>query len=101
MITKVTFVGDAFTRKAPKYERFIRPTGLRFNKGAHNPPRTQNDLLPRHSWCEEEPLVGSLHKLGCHYKGHHHRSKRERVGPRDAVGQSGLGQGKELFLLAC
>jgi ribosome biogenesis protein NSA2 len=32
MITKVTFVGDSFTRKAPKYERFIRPTGLRFKK---------------------------------------------------------------------
>lgn len=32
MITKVTFVGDGFTRKPPKYERFIRPTGLRFNK---------------------------------------------------------------------
>lgn len=32
MITKVTFVGDAYTRKAPKYERFIRPTGLRFKK---------------------------------------------------------------------
>ena len=29
MITKVTFVGDAYTRKAPKFERFIRPTGLR------------------------------------------------------------------------
>jgi ribosome biogenesis protein NSA2 len=27
MITKVTFVGDSFTRKAPKFERFIRPTG--------------------------------------------------------------------------
>lgn len=32
MITKVTFVGDAYTRKAPKFERFIRPTGLRFKK---------------------------------------------------------------------
>ena len=32
MITKVTFVGDSFTRKAPKYERFIRPMGLRFKK---------------------------------------------------------------------
>ena len=32
MITKVTFVGENFTRKAPKYERFIRPTGLRFKK---------------------------------------------------------------------
>lgn len=32
MITKVTFVGQGFTRKPPKYERFIRPTGLRFTK---------------------------------------------------------------------
>ncbi|MEW5306178.1 MAG: hypothetical protein WDW36_008664 [Sanguina aurantia] len=32
MITKVTFVGGNFTRKPPKYERFIRPTGLRMKK---------------------------------------------------------------------
>merc|ERR1711966_206570 len=32
MITKVTFVGDGFTRKPPKYERFIRPRSLRFKK---------------------------------------------------------------------
>lgn len=32
MITKATFVGENFTRKPPKYERFIRPTGLRFKK---------------------------------------------------------------------
>jgi len=32
MVTKATFVGDNFTRKPPKYERFIRPTGLRFKK---------------------------------------------------------------------
>lgn len=32
MINKVTFVGDNFSRKPPKYERFIRPTGLRFKK---------------------------------------------------------------------
>merc|ERR1719183_3167680 len=29
MITKMTFVGQNFTRKPPKPERFIRPTGLR------------------------------------------------------------------------
>ena len=34
MVTKVTFVGESFTRKPPKYERFIRPMGLRF-KRAH------------------------------------------------------------------
>lgn len=27
MVTKVTFVGNNFTRKPPKYERFIRPSG--------------------------------------------------------------------------
>ena len=32
MVTKVCFVGDNFTRKNPKYERFIRPSGLRFKK---------------------------------------------------------------------
>jgi ribosome biogenesis protein NSA2 len=32
LINKVTFVSDNFTRKPPKYERFIRPTGLRFKK---------------------------------------------------------------------
>ena len=31
-IDKVTFVGDNFTRKPPKYERFIRPSSLRFKK---------------------------------------------------------------------
>ncbi|KAJ5074476.1 ribosome biogenesis protein nsa2 [Anaeramoeba ignava] len=32
MVTKATFVGDGFTRKPPKYERFIRPMALRFKK---------------------------------------------------------------------
>jgi len=35
MVTKVTFVGEGFTRKPPKYERFIRPSALRFKKKAH------------------------------------------------------------------
>uniref|UniRef100_A0A5S6Q9K7 Ribosome biogenesis protein NSA2 homolog n=1 Tax=Trichuris muris TaxID=70415 RepID=A0A5S6Q9K7_TRIMR len=34
MITKVCFVGEGFTRKPPKFERFIRPMGLRC-KNAH------------------------------------------------------------------
>ncbi|EDW86568.1 uncharacterized protein Dwil_GK19000 [Drosophila willistoni] len=32
MVTKVTFVGVNFTRKPPKYERFIRPMALRMKK---------------------------------------------------------------------
>lgn len=41
MVTKVTFVGDAFTRKPPKYERFIRPTALRFKKANVTHPELQ------------------------------------------------------------
>ncbi|WJX34018.1 Ribosome biogenesis protein [Trifolium repens] len=36
MVTKATFVGPGFTRKPPKYERFIRPTGMRFTKAHVN-----------------------------------------------------------------
>jgi ribosome biogenesis protein NSA2 len=32
IINKVTYVGDNFTRKPPKFERFIRPMALRFKK---------------------------------------------------------------------
>ncbi|XP_014242750.1 ribosome biogenesis protein NSA2 homolog [Cimex lectularius] len=32
MVTKVCYVGEGFTRKPPKFERFIRPMALRFNK---------------------------------------------------------------------
>lgn len=32
VVRKVTFVGDGFTRKPPKFERFIRPAALRFKK---------------------------------------------------------------------
>ena len=41
MITKVTFVGNGFTRTAPKYERFIRPRGLRFTKAHVTHPELQ------------------------------------------------------------
>jgi ribosome biogenesis protein NSA2 len=32
VVTKATFVGESFTRKPPKLERFIRPMGLRYKK---------------------------------------------------------------------
>lgn len=32
MIDKISFVGENFTRKPPKYERYIRPAALRKNK---------------------------------------------------------------------
>jgi len=41
MITKATFVGTGFTRKPPKYERFIRPMGMRFKKAHVTHPELQ------------------------------------------------------------
>merc|ERR1711966_416899 len=41
MVDKVTFVGQGFTRKAPKYERYIRPSGLRMTKANVTHPELQ------------------------------------------------------------
>jgi len=41
VVTKVTYVGEGFTRKPPKYERFIRPMGLRFKKAHVTHPELQ------------------------------------------------------------
>merc|ERR1712157_433139 len=41
MVTKVSFVPDNFTRKPPKYERFIRPMALRFKKAHVTHPELQ------------------------------------------------------------
>ncbi|MDI1491458.1 MAG: Ribosome biogenesis protein [Ramalina farinacea] len=38
MITKPTFVGPDFTRRPVKYERFIRPMGLRYKKASVSHP---------------------------------------------------------------
>ena len=39
VVNKVSFVGDNFTRKPPKFERFIRPSGLRFKKAHVTHPK--------------------------------------------------------------
>ena len=41
VVTKVCFVGEGFTRKPPKYERFIRPAALRFKKAHVTHPELQ------------------------------------------------------------
>ena len=41
VIRKATFVGEGFTRKPPKYERFIRPKALRFTKANVTHPELQ------------------------------------------------------------
>jgi len=41
IITKHTFVGEGFTRKPPKFERFVRPTALRSTKAHVTHPELQ------------------------------------------------------------
>merc|ERR1711915_807021 len=41
LVKKVTFVGENFTRKPPKFERFIRPMALRFKKAHVTHPELQ------------------------------------------------------------
>ena len=41
VVTKATFVGEGFTRKPPKYERFIRPAALRVKKAHVTHPELQ------------------------------------------------------------
>ncbi len=69
VITKATFVGEGFTRKPPKYERFIRPTGLRMNKAHVTHPELnatfQLDILG----VKKNPNGQMFSALGCLTKG--------------------------------
>jgi ribosome biogenesis protein NSA2 len=44
-INKMTFVGENFTRKPPKFERYIRPSGLRCKKANVTHPELKTTLL--------------------------------------------------------
>ena len=69
MITKVTFVGDAFTRKAPKYERFIRPTGLRFKKAHITHPEIKTTFCLDILGVKKNPSSALYTNLGVITKG--------------------------------
>jgi ribosome biogenesis protein NSA2 len=69
MITKVTFVGDAFTRKAPKYERFIRPTGLRFKKAHITHPELKTTFCLDILGVKKNPSSSLYTNLGVITKG--------------------------------
>lgn len=69
MITKVTFVGDAFTRKAPKYERFVRPTGLRFKKAHVTHPELKTTFCLEMLGVKKNPSSSLYTNLGVITKG--------------------------------
>lgn len=69
MITKVTFVGDAYTRKAPKYERFIRPTGLRMKKAHVTHPELKTTFCLDILGVKKNPSSSLYSNLGVITKG--------------------------------
>lgn len=69
MVTKVTFVGENFTRKAPKYERFIRPMALRFKKAHVTHPELQTTFHLDIIGVKKNPSSPMYTQLGVITKG--------------------------------
>ena len=69
MVTKVTFVGDSFVRKPPKYERFIRPTGLRFKKAHVTHPDLKATFFLEMIGVKKNPSSQTFTALGVITKG--------------------------------
>eukprot|EP01110_Echinostelium_bisporum_P008945 TRINITY_DN31955_c0_g1_i1.p1 TRINITY_DN31955_c0_g1~~TRINITY_DN31955_c0_g1_i1.p1 ORF type:complete len:261 (-),score=57.85 TRINITY_DN31955_c0_g1_i1:138-920(-) len=64
MVTKVCFVGDSFTRKHPKYERFIRPSGLRFKKAHVTHPELKSTFHLDILGVKQNPQSPTYTQLG-------------------------------------
>ena len=69
LVSKVTFVGPGFTRKPPKFERFIRPTGLRFTKAHVCHPELQTTFHLDILGVKKNPQGAMSTQLGVITKG--------------------------------
>jgi ribosome biogenesis protein NSA2 len=69
MVTKVTFVGEGFTRKPPKYERFIRPMALRAKKAHVTHPELQTTFYLDILGVKKNPQSPLYTQLGVLTKG--------------------------------
>jgi ribosome biogenesis protein NSA2 len=69
MVTKATFVGDSFTRKPVKFERFIRPSGLRFKKAHVTHPELQTTFCLNILGVKKNPSSALYTQLGVMTKG--------------------------------
>lgn len=69
MINKVSFVGDNFTRKPPKYERFIRPMALRETKAHVTHPELKTTFCLPIIGVKKNPQSHMYTTLGIMTKG--------------------------------
>jgi ribosome biogenesis protein NSA2 len=64
MVTKVTYVGEGFTRKPPKYERFIRPMGLRMKRANVTHPELKTSFCLDIMGVKKNPSSQMYTQLG-------------------------------------
>lgn len=69
VVTKPCFVGDGFTRKPPKFERFIRPTGLRMKFANITHPEMKTTFFLPIMGVKQNPNSRLMTTLGLLTKG--------------------------------
>jgi ribosome biogenesis protein NSA2 len=69
VVTKITFVDPNFTRKPPKYERFIRPSGLRMKKAHVTHPELKATFCLDILGVKKNPSSAMYTSLGVITKG--------------------------------
>lgn len=69
LVTKATFVGEGFTRKPPKFERFIRPMGLRMKKANVTHPELKTTFQLPIIGVKKNPQGVTYTQLGVLTKG--------------------------------
>lgn len=69
VVNKISFVGDNFVRKPPKYERFIRPSGLRFKKAHITHPELKTTFQLDILGVKKNPQSAMYTSLGVITKG--------------------------------
>ncbi len=69
MVTKACFVGENFTRKPPKFERFIRPMALRYTKAHVTHPELKATFCLPIIGVKKNPSSSLFTSLGVMTKG--------------------------------
>ena len=69
VVNKVTYVDENFVRKPPKFERFIRPTGLRFKKAHVTHPELKTTFCLDILGVKKNPQSAMYTSLGVITKG--------------------------------
>lgn len=69
VVNKISFVGENFTRKPPKFERYIRPSGLRFKKAHITHPELKTTFMLDILGVKKNPQSAMYTSLGVITKG--------------------------------